>query len=797
MTTDATALSDTIRRIDDWTLTRSDGLVPARSVHGPQPVIELSWCDWDPALWEAQWNYATELHVHGAPGDRHFLRFDGMHSRIGVSVDGHDLGERDAGFLPVEYELGPVDGAVRIDARVDGRWLPIPPMGSPLGSADIDFHLPAGMHRPVWLLRTPNLRVAEVRVDSAIRDGHVAIDIDAELDWAEPVGPATVRADVIDGAGAVVVSTERELVPTGRSGRASVALVPDPVKLQLWDVDAPVLYDVVVSVRSATGSSHRCVKRTGFRTVEWERDGFRLNGVRHFLIGLNRHELFPYVGFAASDRSAREDARILKEDLGVSLVRTSHYPPTPAFLDACDELGLLVFEEVPGWQYAGTVLRDQTYPDSPWHPVPDEDIDPTFRAAHIDQVRRMILRDRHRPSVVLWGLFLNESRAFTPGLWDEVRRLAASLDSRPTSGATRFRIGGHQTSDFDSAIDDRGNLVWPFDVFGYNNYQWDEDDEQVFLPAPPYPYLIAEAVGQYPAFSTHFNSAVDGHTQHAQALHHAAAIDRAAAIDGAAGIVNWVAFDYQTSLGRLWGATSEQPQGHRVKAAGVGDVFRILKPGAAPYRALVAPEKRLVIAPAFLWDWHSTGQPDGPPTRAAIASNCDLLELRLDGKLIQTLVPSFDEYPHSMRPLFFADFSTIHRMHGRPDELQIDGYIGDEHRATVRLSADPSRDLFHFRADDEVIANDGIDTTRLQFGVVDAFGNPRAWRDGLVSFEVEPTARLIGDNPFDGRGTGSSGAVWLAAVQQTDRRPSSTRVVAKHPDHDACELVVMFTPQPD
>ena len=119
--------------------------------------------------------------------------------------------------------------------------------------------------------------------------------------------------------------------------------------IQLWDLKNPKLYDVVV--RTDSGDEYRT--RIGFREAKFTPSGFRLNGGHVKLRGLNRHQTFPYVGGAMPARVQRRDAWILKHELHCNIVRTSHYPQSPDFLDACDELGLLVLEEIPGWQHIG------------------------------------------------------------------------------------------------------------------------------------------------------------------------------------------------------------------------------------------------------------------------------------------------------------------------------------------------------------------------------------------------------------------------------------------------------------
>ena len=112
----------------------------------------------------------------------------------------------------------------------------------------------------------------------------------------------------------------------------------------LWDVDHPNLYICEVELENGAVRS----TRFGFRVIEFKADGFYLNGVRMVMRGLDRHQAYPYVGYAVSDSLQVEDARILKEELCCNAVRTSHYPQSQAFIDACDEMGLLVFTEIPG-----------------------------------------------------------------------------------------------------------------------------------------------------------------------------------------------------------------------------------------------------------------------------------------------------------------------------------------------------------------------------------------------------------------------------------------------------------------
>ena len=196
--------------------------------------------------------------------------------------------------------------------------------------------------------------------------------------------------------------------------------------------------------------SHTLARRIGFRDASFQPDGFYLNGERLQLFGLNRHQLYPYAGMAMLARVQRKDAEILKNELNCNMVRCSHYPQSPHFLDACDELGLLVWEEAPGW-----------------HNVNGS---PVWQDMVVQNVRDMVTRDRSRPSVVIWGTRLNETPDL-PGLWAATRQAAAELDSsRPSSGAMAY----HQVTG------------WDEDVFAFNDYSRDPKTGNASLrPALP------------------------------------------------------------------------------------------------------------------------------------------------------------------------------------------------------------------------------------------------------------------------------------------------------------------------
>ena len=167
-------------------------------------------------------------------------------------------------------------------------------------------------------------------------------------------------------------------------------------------------------------------RRIGFREAMFTDHGFSLNGKIIKLRGLDRHQTFPFVGQAMPARVQRQDADILRKHLHCNIVRTSHYPQSRHFLDRCDEIGLLVLEEIPGWQHIG---------DEEW------------KQLAIDNVGRMIRRDWNHPSIILWGVRINESRD-DHDFYTRTNALAHALDDRgrPAASATSRSRSSWKTS---------------------------------------------------------------------------------------------------------------------------------------------------------------------------------------------------------------------------------------------------------------------------------------------------------------------------------------------------------------
>jgi len=700
----------------------------------PHCVTPLSWQKWDPSSWENVWIYrrhfALPLEFKGL---RLFLHFDCVMAGASPKINGHSLPQHLGGFLPFEYEITDLvkekDNVLSV--ALDSRWLNVPPAGSPKGQSSIDYMLPGGISGSVSLRTVPDVFLYDVLAKPAnVLESNRQLEVTCRVD-ASIALPKSIRIEASLRENSHTITSESKNVDLEKTGQEVSLTLTNLRNITLWDVEKPRLYDLVVTLFLDDKPLHNYQTRVGFREARFDLNGFFLNGRRLQLFGLNRHELYPYTGFAVPRRVLRRDAEILRHSFNCNIVRCSHYPQSEAFLDACDELGLLVWEEIPGWQYIG---------------------DENWQTLALRDVEGMVRRDRNHPSIVIWGVRINES-ANDPALYRRTREIAKSLDdSRPTSGT----MTSLSTKD------------WHQDVFAFDDYHSASDGSVgIAEPLPGVPYMISEAVGQFnyggKGFGRKYRRAGDPALQTQQALLHAQAHSKAASNSRCAGVIAWCAFDYGSLMNAYDG----------VKCPGVADVFRIPKLGASFYLAQVDPKVRPVIEPDFYW-YFGPRTPSGPGERTAIFSNCERLELLTNGKPHAVLHPDRAGFPNLKYPPFFADLS----MNGvAKPELRIDGYVDDALVLSRSFSADNSTDRLWLHADDTELQADGSDATRLAFGIVDKFSAPRPFAEGEVSFEVEGPAVIVGDNPFQLADSGGVGAVWIKTLPD---RTGRIRITATH-----------------
>jgi beta-galactosidase len=470
-------------------------------------------------------------------------------------------------------------------------------------------------------------------------------------------------------------------------------------------------------------------RRIGFRQAEFTDHGFELNGKVIKLRGLDRHQTFPFVGQAMPGRPQRSDANILRNKLKCNIVRTSHYPQSRHFLDACDEMGLLVLEEIPGWQHIG---------------------DEAWKLLAIDNVGRMIRRDWNHPSIILWGVRINESRD-DHDFYVRTNALAHKLDPTRQTGGIRY----FQSSEFLE------------DVFTMNDFGWP-------LKPPNHPrYLNTEFVGHtYPTKTIDQIERLREHT-----IRHARVHDQLASNPQYAGGIGWCAFDYNTH--------ADFGSGDRICYHGVTDIFREPKPAAGFYKSQCDPRDEVVLEPAFHW---ARGDESIGFTKALVCSNCDHLKFYIGDQLVAEADPDRQQFPHLKYAPFVADLSHAVDHWG---DLRIEGYIGGNKAVSKTLSGRGIDQKFALVPDDTRLLADGADTTRVVLRVTDEYGAIRPFANDAIQLALDGPAEIIGDNPF--ALVGGTGAIWIRSKEQ----PGTARLSAKHPVLGTQTLDIELVPAPE
>lgn len=757
--------------------------------------------------------YARKLEVPSGPGNRRFfLDFDGVMCACEVWVNGLPAGGHVGGFTPFSLEItGLIQGGAgaTVVVKVDStERADVPPFGHV-----VDYLCFGGIYRDVYFRTQDEAYITSVFA----RPGNIletvkslAMDIEYD-DGTASRRPTALSCALSDGGRIVGAATVT--LPAGEISARGAGALPARVTvnlesltgLRLWTPDDPALYTVTVSLMSGENLIDEYTVRTGFRTAEFTPKGFFLNGARLKIRGLNRHQAWPYCGYAMPERAQRRDADMLKNEMGVNLVRTSHYPQSPHFLDACDEMGLLVFEEMPGWQHIG---------DRAWQDNACRDLD------------AMIRRDRNRPSIILWGVRINES-ADNHEFYTRTNAIARALDPKRATGGVRA-IGGSELLE----------TVYTFNDFthaGLGGPLGSGPDAVVKQPRKvtglkkDVPYLITEHNGHM--FPTKRFDNEERLTEHA--LRHARVLDAAWGRPGVAGAIGWCAFDYNTH--------KDFGSGDRICYHGVSDIYRLPKYAAAVYASQLPPEKKLVMEAASLFAKGERSAIHLLPIE--VYTNADSVVLYRGGKRVGEYVPDRKSFPNlehppviireligeqlrgsrftvkdqaflssitgkifsvglealglcdKIRTLFFLaryrlSFDELSAMTaeymigwGRKDEIfELAAVVGGREVRRQTYGGDAHAVRLELQSDDETLTPGGSwDTTRLTIRAIDRHGNLRPFTVAAVKLHVSGPAAIIGPTlvPLTGgvaafwiRTTGTKGEVTVTAA--SDRFPMET-----------------------
>lgn len=608
---------------DDWLFTEQfeDSLVaPEYPENTLQPVRLPHTCKetpfhyFDESLYQMVSGYRRHLLIpKDWQGKRILLTFEGAAHDSTVFCNGKKVGEHHCGYTAFTVDL--TDNilygqdnllCVRLDSREN---LNVPPFGYV-----IDYMTYGGIYRDVRLEVKENVSLSDIFVHTAIdfRSSPVTAQITSEITLTESAENMTIRQYYMPKSTAAAQESWRLMCEQTVSADVScdkefslTATITAPL---LWDTEEANLYILKTQLYQDNTLLDETETTFGIREAVFKKDGFYLNGRKLRIRGLNRHQSFPYVGYAMPKSMQRLDADLLKKELGLNAVRTSHYPQSHYFLERCDELGLLVFTEFPGWQHIG---------------------DDSWKAQAVANAEDMIRQYRNHPSIILWGIRINESPD-DDAFYEKTNAVAHKLDpSRPTGGVRAMK---------------KSHLLE--DVYTYNDFLHDGempgcDPKKKVTSDMEKPYLISEYNGHmYPT------KAFDNEERRSEhAIRHANVLDAVAGQPDIAGSFGWCMFDYNTH--------KDFGSGDRICYHGVMDMFRNPKLAANIYACEQEQTPVLEITSSMDIGEH----PGCNRGNIYILSNADSVKMYKNDRFIKEYLPEMSPYKHLKHgPILIDDF---------------------------------------------------------------------------------------------------------------------------------------------
>ncbi len=649
------------------------------------------------------------------------LRFEGAMADARVYVNGVLAVHHPDGYTPFEADLTDrfENGEAHVTVHIDGSEnSDIPPFGG-----RIDYLTYAGLYREASLKVVDPVSIAALKIETehalettkaiTVRCCAVAPEGRRDFHW---------KLRCFDVSGTVVAERAQSTDQTEITIR-----LEDLEGLEVWSPEQPTLYTIEAELTS-DHSRDILSERFGFREAIFTPDGFQLNGERLKLIGLNRHQSIPYVGYAFGREAQARDAEILKYELGCNIVRTSHYPQSTWFLDRCDEIGLMVLEEIPGWQHIGGE---------------------TWQDIAVNNVRAMIERDWNHPSIVLWGVRINESED-NSAFYARTNALARKLDSTRQTGGIRKHMESELLED-----------VYTFNDFILGEHsrpgantpkQALRDPATVTGLAPDVPYLVTEYNGHM--FPTKVTDGELRQTEHVR--RHLDVLNAAFGDDRISGCIGWCMFDYNTH--------ADFGSGDRICHHGVMTMYREPKFAAFTYASQRPPSAGLVFEPVTFW---ARGERNiGGVFPMVILTNVDEVKLVIPGQDALSVFPDREDYPNLPHPpvVIGKDGSgedILGKWGGTWPSVEFLGLVKGEvviRRTFVRdpvattLSVTPDRDAFGADHQDLRIAIRALDQAQNLLTQIDL----------PVQIEVSGPAEIRG--PARRTLRGGATAVWLRST---------------------------------
>ncbi len=668
--------------------------------------------------WQGTCFYRKFFTIPAESNGKHIaIQFDAAMHEADVYLNGKHIYKHVGGFLPFYIDISNI---VKIGqqncilVKLNNQDNPVIPPGKAI--KDLDFNYYGGIYRNAWLITTNKLYINNAVQANRIAGGGILIhDEDVSAASAKVIvktyvnndykqdKKAWIKATLFTKDGKVVATSTstQQLIEAGNYGTFTQTLtITNP---QLWSPAQPNLYNIKIQVYQNTKQVDEKSLKTGIKTVVFAANGFYINGTKLNIVGTNRHQEYPYIGYALSDNAQYRDAWKIK-NAGFNFVRCSHYPPSPAFLDACDELGIMVMDAIPGWQFFGNS---------------------EFQKNSFQNIRDMIHRDRNHAAIVLWEASLNETN-MSKDYMDTANKIV------------------HTELPFKNVFSS-GWMDYAFDVF---------NPARQHLKAPNYfkkynhpkPLLLAEyGDWEYYAQNAGFNQKeyaglkseerssrqlrTDGQQRMLQQALNFQESHNDNLYGPGVGDANWLMFDYKRGYAE------------DLETSGIMDVFRLPKFSFYFYQSQYQSNTdangfgKPMVFIANYWN-------DPRQKTVKVFSNCDEVELFLNGKSLGIQKPDTDLFS---RNLLHAPF-TFNPATYIPGKLTAIGYIKGKKVAANTISTPGSAFKINIKADlsgKNLVAGKN-DIIFIYASITDSKGTVIPDAIDMIRFSVKGNGELIG-----------------------------------------------------
>jgi beta-galactosidase len=687
-----------------------------------------------------------------------YLRFEGAMQVADLWLNDKKLTTHFGGYQPFTIDL---TGRLTLGkpntlvVKLDNSDNPDVPPGKPQNQLDFTYF--GGLYRDVSLDVLDPLHITDEILANQVAGGGIfvryakvaadqaVVEIQTEVaNERATAATCQVKQELVDAAGAVVASAIEEAKMAAGTRRA-ITQTLTVEKPKLWHPYHPDLYALRTTILAGDRIADNRTTRLGLRRIEFKPEGLFINGEKFMASGFNRHQDHPYVGYALPNSQHYRDAKKMR-DAGFTSFR-SHYPQDPAFMDACDELGILCIVSNPGWQFFGNA---------------------TWIERINQNARDMVRRDRNHPSAVIWEPFPNEtgySEAFAHNLHNIIHEEYPG-DQCFTAGDGEIGHAGKFIDVVWSREPVEGKPFWGRE-WGDSVDNWGDQQGRV---------RIARGWGETPLITQAVNHAIKLDTM----LKVAGGSPTATRLSGAcvwAGIDCYRGYHHQPFLG------------------GPLDLFRLPKFDYYMFQSQRPPEVKVAGVdggPMVFIANH--GSPYSPAT-VTVFSNCEEVRFYENGKLTATQKPDagyvLAHPPFTFKAKTEKTEKTTYYMtndnaanseysyHFQASEYKAEGLIGGQVVATHLVQAPGVMRQIKLEVDyaNRTLTADGGDWIRVYAKVCDGRGTVHPLADDLISFSVEGEGTIIGDATIGANPVKAEAGIATVLIRSTPK-PGKIKIKA-------------------